>query len=194
MLPLVVDVLVDLVGERVRVVAAAQLGYPFELGARQHVAGRVVRRAQDDGARTLGERLRQPVEIERPPRLDRNEYRFGAAENRVGAVILVERLQHDHLVARIDQRQHGGRHRLSRAAGDGDLGLGIDRHAIPVRILLRQRIPQALRPPRHGVLIDVGADRLRGRLLQHLGAREVGKALRQVDGVVLGGEPRHAAT
>src|SRR5258708_10650798 len=54
-------------------------------------------RSEDDGARTLGERLRQPVEIERPPRLDRNEYWFGAAENRVGAVILVEGLQHDHL-------------------------------------------------------------------------------------------------
>ena len=88
------------------------------LVAREHAAGRVVRRVDDDRLRPLRERLAQTIRIERPVGpLERHEHRRRAGENRVGTVVLVERLEDDHFVARIDQRHEHRRHRFRRAAG-----------------------------------------------------------------------------
>ena len=106
-LPVVVDVLVDLVGHRVGVVSAAQLGDRLEVPARQHAPRRVVRRADDDRAGALRERRPESVDVELCARGDRHEDRFRAAQDRVGPVVLVERLEHDHLVARIDDGEQG---------------------------------------------------------------------------------------
>ncbi len=47
--------------------------------------------------------------------------------------------------------------------------------------------------PSDRVLIDVVPDGLGGGLLQHVGRWKVGKALGEVDGIVLVGQPRHPA-
>ena len=67
----------------------------------------------------------QLVGIEAPVRLAQPDvFRLGAGEDRVGAVVLVERLEDDHLVARIDARQHRRHHRFGRSAADRDLLVG----------------------------------------------------------------------
>ena len=58
------DVLVDLVGDRDRVPLAAQRGDRLELVAREHLAGRVVRRVDDDRLGLVVERRRELVGIE----------------------------------------------------------------------------------------------------------------------------------
>ena len=63
-LTLVVDVLVDLVGDGEGVVALAELRDRGELGARKHPARGIVRRAHDDRASPGAEGFGEPVEIE----------------------------------------------------------------------------------------------------------------------------------
>ena len=128
------DVLVDLVGD-----------------GRAHRAGRRGRAIASSSARvstrpdgllgvlTMMARVRgenaagEPIQVERLAGLERNEDRLGVGEDRVGAVVLVERLEHDHLVARIHHGEQRGDHRLGGAAGDGDLPLGIHLEPVPAR-------------------------------------------------------------
>ena len=103
-------------------------GDELELLAREHLAGRVVRRVDDDRAGARPERRAQLVRVDRPVGLvQRDVARHGAGQDRVGAVVLVVRLEDDDLVARVEQPQHRRDHRLGRAAGHGDLRLGVDR-------------------------------------------------------------------
>ncbi len=101
MLALIVDVFVDLVRDGERVVPLAQLGDCGELRAREHPARGIVGRAHDDGARLRRERLGETVQVDRPLGGHRNEDRFGVAEDGVGSVVLVKRLEHDDFVARV---------------------------------------------------------------------------------------------
>ena len=193
MLAVVIDVFVDLVGHRVRVMPAAQLGDPLELRPGQHVPSRVVRGIQDDGARATREGGRHSIHIQRLPDRHRQEDGVGPTQDGVGSVVLIERFQHDHLVPRVHHRHEGGGHCLRRPATNRELRLRIHRHPVPLVVLAGQRVAQARGSPRHRVLVDVvsnGADR---RFLDDLRRRKVGESLRQVDGVVLHGQTGHAA-
>ncbi len=59
-----------------------------------------------------------------------HEARCRARQNRIGSVVLVVRLEDDHLIARIDDGHHRGHERFGRAAAHGDLLVGDDRHAV----------------------------------------------------------------
>src|SRR5690606_29879913 len=48
-------------------------------------------------------------------------------------------------------------------------------------------------PPRDGVLVHVGVDGVDGGLLDEVGRREIGEALREVHRAVDAGQPRHLA-
>ena len=190
------DVLVDVVGEGERVELDAQAGDQIELGAREHLAGRVVRRVDDDRPGPRAECRAQLVRIDRPVRfVQRDVARDRAGQDRVGAVVLVVGLEHDDLVARVEQPEHGGHHRLGRAAGDGDLGLGVDR--APAGEVARRRrgdrVAQRLAPPGDGVLVDVVGDGGRGSRLELGRAREVGEALGEADRTGRDREPVHLA-
>jgi len=193
-LALVDHVLVDLIGHRRDVPLAAQRGDGLELGAREHLARRVVRRIHDDRARARPESRGQFGRIEAPVGLAQpHEARARAREDRVGPVVLVKGLEDDHLVARVHQRQQRRDHALGGAAADHDLALRIERQAGEVRVLGHQRVTQALRAPRDGVLVDVGQHGARRLLLDRPGRREVRETLREVDGAVRAGEPGHLA-
>ena len=105
----------------------------------------------------------------------------------VGRVGVVGRLEHDHLVARIDDRQDGVVQQLGRAAGHGDLGVRIDRRASGPAppVVVRQRPPQPRQAGAGRVLVAVLADVARRRLLDEVRRREVGEPLPQVGGAVL---------
>ena len=57
----------------------------------------------------------------------RDEARRGAREDRIGSVVLIERFEDDHFIARIDDRHHRRHHRFGRAAAHRDLLVGRDR-------------------------------------------------------------------
>ncbi len=177
--PVVRDVLVDLVGEHDRVPALAQFGDHLELVAREHLAGRVVRRVDHDAARALVERGRELPLVERPVRRrERYGPRHGAREDRVRPVVLVERLEHDDLVAGVEHAEHRGDHRLGRTARDRHVAFGLDpRHAVARSVGVGDRRPERLGAPRDRVLVDVVGDRLTSRLLDLLGRGEVGEPL-----------------
>ena len=65
--------------------------------------------------------------------VQRHVARRGAGENRVGPVVLVERLEDDDFVARIDDRHHRRHHRFGRAAADRHLLVGDDLDAVAAR-------------------------------------------------------------
>ena len=192
-LALVIDVLVDLVGHGVGVVPPAELGNGLELAPCEHAPGRVVRGAHDDGPRPARERRRDPIQVQLGIHRHGEVHRLGAAQDRVGSVVLVERLEHDHFVARIDDGQQRRRHRLGGAARHRDLGFGIHGQAIPVGVLAGERVAQPLGAPGDRVLVHVVRDGARGGFLQDLGGGKIREPLRQVDGSVLAGEPGHAA-
>ena len=87
------------------------------------------------------------------------------------------------------RRDHG----LGRAAANRDFALGIDRDALPQLHLPGDGIAQVLRSPGDGVLIDVGGNGFLRRAFDLGRSREIGKALRQVDGAVQHGLARHLA-
>ena len=188
------DVLVDLVGDRDHVPLPAERGDLLELLAGEDGAGRVVRVAEDDGLGPVVEGGGQLVGVEGPAGgADRDEPGGGAGEDAVGPVVLVERLREDHLVARVDQGEQGDEHRLGAAAGDGDLGLGVDVQAEVPGGVLGDGLAEVAGAPGDGVLVDVGLDGPAGGGLDLGRGREVGHPLGQVDGAVPGGLDRHPA-
>jgi hypothetical protein len=188
------DVLVDLVGDRDDVPRAAEGGDRLELVAAEDLAGGVVRRVDDDRPGLRRERRGELVGIERPAgRAQRHVPGRGARQDGVRAVVLVERLEDDHLVAGIDDPEQAGDHRLGRSAADRHLRVGVDRHAVAPRPVAGDGLAQDAGAPGHRILVHVAVDGPAGGRLD-LGRRgEVGEALREVDGAVALGEAGHLA-
>ena len=192
------DVLVYLVGDAVGVVLFAEVGDKGELIACKDLAAGVGRVAQDDGlgvvvAEGRLECLAVKVEC---GRVERHVDGLGPRKDRVGAVVLVERREDDDLVAGVCDRHHGGHHCLGGAAGDHDVLIGVDRHAHKVLLLGGKRLAHGLGAPSDGVLmverLGVAGDGAQAIEQLRRGIK-VGEALREVDGVVLIGDARHAA-
>ncbi len=158
----------------------------------EHFAGRIVRRVQDDRFGVRAKRGREFLFVKRPiGSAELHEPRRGSAQNRVGPVIFVERLEDNNFIARIDDRHHGGHHRFRRAAADGDLALGVVPYALGALKLFDDGVTQWLRAPSDRVLIDVISDGFASGFLDFLRRGKVRKPLRQIDGAVLQGQPRH---
>src|SRR6202162_1113964 len=187
--------LVDFVRDRERVEFLAEAGDERQLVGAVHLAGRVVRVVDDDRAPPRLERLAQLVAVEVPVgRNQRHHHRCGAREDAVRAVVFVERLENNHLVARIDQRQNARQHRLGHAAADGDLRLRVDRHPPEVLGLGRNGLAHHPGAPGGRVLVEIVADGIDGGFFQFAGGGEVGEPLRQVEATVAmrgTAEPRH---
>ena len=193
------NVLVDFVGDGEHVVLDAEVADELEFLPAEHLAGRVIGRVQDDGLGVVLEGLAKFDFVERPlgirglRRTQADEARLGAAQDRIRAVVFVERLEDDDLVALIADREQGRDHGFGRAAADGDFFLGIDVQALPLLHLAGDGVAQALRSPGDGVLVDVGGDGLLRGSLDLGGRGEIGESLGQVDGAVLHGLARHLA-
>ena len=188
------NVLVNFIGDGEGIPAHAEIANKFQFFAREYFSRGIVRRIDDDGLGLGAEGARQFVAIEIPVRrLQLHEARRGAGKNRVGAVILVERLEDDDFVAGIDDAHHGGHHGFGRAAADGDFALGIDAHALRALEFPRNGVAQFLRAPGDGVLVDVVGDGLARGFLDFFGRGKIRKSLRHVDGVMLHGQARHFA-
>jgi hypothetical protein len=188
------QVLVDLVGDRQQVVLDAQGGDCLELLQAEHGAGRVVRRVDQDGARPGRHGGAQGVDVQRQAarrvlaQADGHARRAGHGHG--GGVRVVVRLDQDHLVAGLDQRQQRGRDRLGGTDGHQDLGVRVVREPVP-RTVRGDGAAQHRHAGAGRVLVHARPDRRLGRREHRRRAIGVGEALTEVDGVVLHGQRRH---
>ena len=189
------DVLVDLVGDGEHVPLLAEPRDDAQFLAREDLAGRVVRRVDDDRARAVRERRA-------PARRDRTASRARAAgRNAASRPRRSRRARSSRRTARRRSTSSPGSIVASSvaiivsvdAAAHGDLRVGVDRHAVAARELRRDRLAQRPGAPGDGVLVDVGANRGARRLLDRRGRGKIRKALRQIDGAVLLRQPGHLA-
>ena len=186
------DVLPDLVAQGDRIEADAEIGQEGEVFGTEDDRRRIERIVEQDdlglpreGARQR--RLRQPE----TRRLEGDEARHAAGPAHERQVGVVHRLEQHHFVAGRDEGQQGSRERLGGAGGDHHLALGIERQALPMAVMRRDRRAQ-LRQPHHGRILIPTLDHGVGRLAAHvLGTRIVGKALPEIDRAGLAGELGH---
>ena len=108
-------------------------------------------------------------------------------------VAVVERLEHDDLVARLAQREQRGGDGLGGAGGHEHLGVGVELEAVEAALVLGDRLPQLGDAEPGRVLVvpaAIAADAARRRA--HLGGPVgVGEALAEVDRAGRGGQRRH---
>jgi hypothetical protein len=124
-------------------------------------------------------------------RLEAHEARHAAGALHQRQIGVVERLEQHHLVARLDQRHQGAGDRLRRSRGDHDLAVGIEVEVLPMLVVRRNGLAQLGQPHHRGILVPAVDDGV-GRLLSHvLRAGIVGKALTEIDRVLLARKPRH---
>ena len=192
--PVVQDVLVDLVGDGVAVPAPAEPPDVFQLVAGEDLPGRIVWRVDDNRLGVLVEGGREFTAIDREIRsAQRHVTRCRSGEDHVRPVILVERLEDDHLVARIDHGQHRRDHRLGRAAGHRHLAVGVADDAVIALRLGRDRGAQLGLAEGDRVLVQVGVDGRDGSVLERPRGFEIGKALREVEAADRVADARHLA-
>src|SRR5579871_4095530 len=98
--PIIENVLVNLVSDGEGIKLPTERGNDGQFLTRENLAGGVVRGVENDGLGTRGESTAQFVGIEAPVgRIQSDIAREGTAQLRIGAVVLVKRLEQDDLVA-----------------------------------------------------------------------------------------------
>ncbi len=191
---IVEHVLVDFVGDEIRIPSHAKIADRFDLSTRKNFPRRIIRRIENDSLRRGAKRRGQFLRIETPlGGLQLDEARRCTGKNRVRSIIFIERLEDHHFIARIDDRHHRGHHGFSRAAANGDFAFGINLDSLHARKFLGDGIAEFFPAPGDSVLIDVHGNGLPRRLFDFLRRGEIGKALREIDGAVLQRQPRHFA-
>ena len=164
----------------------------FEVFARIDDRGRVERIVEQNGLGLViedaAQRLfRQPPMRRFKPNQTRNA--AGLADDR--KVGIVDRLEHDDLVAGLDHRQNGRGQRFGAAGRHHHLGHRIEAEAVPALIMRRYRLPQFRNTHHRGVLVVAVHHRIGGGVADVLRPRVVRKALAEIDGVVVAGKLRH---
>ena len=180
------DVLVDLVADQVGVVAGRQLGHDLQLLPRPHLGRRVLGVVDQHQLGASREGGAQLVGVEAP----RGWVQVDEAGNAPtpadhGQVAVVERLEHDHLVARLDEAEQRGGEGLGGAGGHHRLPRPVDVEAVEAAAVGGDGLAQLGDSHHRGVLVPA-VHGLAGGALQHVeGEALVGEALAEVDGPVL---------
>ena len=133
------EVLVDLVGDDDQVALDRHVGDEVELLAVEHLAGRVVRRVEQDQPGGRRDRRAQLVGVEPVParRVGAQQHRHGPRPGQRDArlVAVVHRLEHDDLVADVEHAEQGAGERLGRAGRDEHLGVGVVLEAVEAALV-----------------------------------------------------------
>ena len=183
-------VLVDLVREAIRIVRAAEIGDELEFVLRKDLARWIIRMAKYDRARSRVKGGRKLFLIKNKAVLgaiERYITRRCVCKDRIRPVILIERLEQDDLVARIDRGHHRRDHPFGRAARYSYLAFGIDIEPEIRHRLLCDRLAKFLYAPRYCVLIMIGKNGVDRRLLYLLRRLPIGKSLTQIHGAIFYG-------
>ncbi len=147
--------------------------------AAENLSRGIVRRINNDGLGLVVECRGQFGLIKSPVRTAKlNESRSRAGDDRIRAVVLVERLEDDDFIAGIDHGQQHVDHAFGGSAADRDFAFRIDIDSQKAFCLYGQGIAELFRTPGDGVLVDVGENRIGGGLLQDFGRGKIRKPLR----------------
>ncbi len=134
--------LVHLVGHHEQIVLDRQLGDERQLVAREHLAGRVVRRVQQDQLRPLRDRAAQLVGVEPVAAVARGEQHRacdGTGERDARLVAVVHRLEHHDLVAGVEHAEQCSGERFGRAGRHEHLGVGVVLESVEAALVLGDR-------------------------------------------------------
>ena len=194
------EVLVDLVGDDQGVVPGGLLDDRLQGAHPQHQPGGVVRgvhQHQAGALRECGPQLRLvDVEHQVPGgavgaggQRHRAVHPAGQRDHR--RVLVVERLEGEHLVSWLHQGEDRRRERLGGARAHQHLARGIPAQPVPRGLVLRDRLAQHCLPGAGRVLVLPATDRRDGGLGHRLRRCVVGIALTEVQRAVLGGARRH---
>ena len=186
------QMLVDLVADRIGVVALHQFRDEGELGGGEDLAGGVHRAVEQDrlglrpeGGGQLGAR-QLPFR-----RGEAHQLRHRAQHPHHRQVGVVERLDQHHLVARVEQRHQAGGDRLGGAGGDDHLRRRVDLQPVEAPVRGRHGLPQLGHAGQRRVLVTVVEQRI-GRGPHHIRRPFlVREALAEVDRPVLRRQRRH---
>ena len=158
-------------------------------------AGRVVRAVEQQQPGLVADQALEPVQV--GPEVGRRERERDpdrARHRDVGHVGVVVGLERDHLVARLEQGEQGGRDRLGRPRGDQHLGVRVVAEVVEPPLVARHRLPELGDAGGRRVLVaPAGQDRLGGRVGDGPRAVDVGEPLAEVDRAGGDGAGRHLA-
>ena len=142
----------------------------------------------------LAESIFQYIAVKVERRRDkRNENRIRAGENGIRTVIFIEGGEDDDFVAGIADGHHRAHHRLGAAAGDENLGIRINGSAVGTPLLAGEGFAEVLRAEGYGILMRAFIGDFAQTISDGLGRRKIRKTLREVDGIDLVADARHAA-
>jgi hypothetical protein len=186
------DVLVHLVRQHEEVMLVRKLRERIEIAGVEHRTAGIVRRVDEDHARLRRDRGGDaiPVGPERA-RIERDMHGAAAVEFDRRFVAVVARVEHDDFVARTHDGGDRREQRLGRAGRHRDFGIGIDLAAVELLGLARDRLAQRRHAGHRRVLVASFRHRARERIAQRGRAVEIGKALAEIDGLVLDRELAH---
>ena len=186
--------LVDLIGDHQKVMLHGHRRQRCQFVAGQHQPGRVMRGVDDDRPGPRGDRGAHSVHVEGETAAARHQWhrhpvRAGHRDHR--GVGVEERLQNQHLRARLNQSEHRGRDGLAGPDGDQHLSIRVELLAVAPSALSGDGLTQFGDAQPRRILVDPVGDRLAGRL-QH-GRRPVliGETLTEVHRTELSGQGRH---
>ena len=185
----IVEVLVDLVGDDPHVVLHGPLADRADRLATPHGTGRVVRGGDDDGLRALGPGGLDGGDVGLETTVGASEHldRFAAGQLDGLRIARPERRGNDDLVAVIEQHLEGFVHGLLAAVGHHDL-IGIDLIAGIAQHLSRNRFAQLGQARRRRVLVILRVKAGICRSLDHVcGGREIRFTCAEADNVKSGG-------
>ena len=124
-------------------------------------------------------------------RLDPHQFRRGTGAADHGQIAVVEGLDQHRLVARLQEGEDAGRQGLGGARGDHDLSGPVDLEAVETLAVLGHGLAQLGHPHHRRILVGGVLQGIVRRLAHVVGPVAVGKALSQIDRLVLDGQPRH---
>ena len=191
------QMLVDLVGHHQNIVLLGDLGDELQFVAGEHLAGRVVRRVEQDQFGAVGDRRTELVAVEAvaPVALvigsQQHRLQHAAGEGDAGLVAVVHRLEQNDLVATVEHPEQCPSEGLGCAGGDEHLRVGVVVEPVEALLMLRDRLPQHGHTRAGWILIDAGPDRLDGGVEDLDRTIGIGETLTQVDRTGLHGQRRH---
>ncbi len=186
--------LINLVGNGIGIVSAALLGNQFELVGGKHLPRGIIGSVQNHRARAVSECGGEFGGVESPVRrMKPHVAGCRSANDGIGTVVLVKRLEDHDLVTRVDDSQQRSNHRFRSAAANRHLPFRIDLEARVAVKALGDGAAKLGRSPGNLILVIVCADCIHCGFLHFFRGGKIREALGKVHRVMLEGQARHFA-
>ena len=189
------NMLVNLVCNHIQVVLDGKRCNNRKFFVRKDFTARICRIAKHQRLHArLRHRTFQDVRIKaQVHRRKRHINRSRPAQNRIGGIVLVERREQHHLIARIADRHHRSHHRFGTAASNHYLFLRIVTQPAKMELLIAQRLAEILRAKRNRILVRTRQSHFRKTLRERLRRVKIREPLRQVNSPASIGNTGHSA-